>query len=244
MELNHEVQDFIMTNELDQREEALLENEKYYDKNQVTDELIATISNQADKNIDKEILQQESLFKNVDKDLVKSIVKNIVEVALKVVLKKKFHISFSTFEAAKKTINSLMDGDTKAAVKSASDVALSGVKGIDSSTKGMIKSIKNTVIDETLDNSPYEITVKQTKVMNRLHENCLKFEEALSINDAATIKKKANAIQKDLKEVLPIKETLQKAQNALDKYELWKNNGNRVLSEEENAIIEKLNQSA
>ena len=108
----------------------------------------------------------------------------------------------------------------------------------------MIKSIKNTVIDETLDNSPYEITVKQTKVMNRLHENCLKFEEELSINDAATIKKKANAIQKDLKEVLPIKETLQKAQNALDKYELWKNNGNRVLSEEENAIIEKLNQSA
>jgi hypothetical protein len=64
------------------------------------------------------------------------------------------------------------------------------------------------------------------------------------VNDITMIKKSANAIQKDMKQILPIRDTINQAQIVLDKYELWKNNGNQSLSLEENELIEKLHKSA
>ena len=85
---------------------------------------------------------------------------------------------------------------------------------------------------------------KQTKILNRISNNCEAFNEALNKNDIETIKKKANSIKNDMKKILPIRETINKANCALDKYSLWQSKGNEALTVEENELIEKLNLSA
>ncbi len=248
MELLDEAKGMPLSEEISFQEELSvnqdLEQTKYYDKEVATNHVLDTVIQKANQNIEKEVTQDKSLPSGIDKTMVKDVVKNVVELALKLVLKKRFHVSFSTFEDAKKAINGILNGDTKTAVKSASDVALSEFTGIDASTKSAIKTMKNKVIDQTIDGSKHEIAVKQTKLINRLQENCTKFEEALGINDVKNIKKIAKTIEKDMKEIMPIRDAISQAQVALDKYELWKNNGNRILSDEEIELIEKMNQSA
>ena len=43
---------------------------------------------------------------------------------------------------------------------------------------------------------------------------------------------------------MPIQEIIQQGQIALDKFELWKNKGEKGLTEEEKGLIEILNKSA
>ena len=113
-----------------------------------------------------------------------------------------------------------------------------------STVKTVIKTVKNTVIDKTVDSQKYEVMNRQTKVINRISSNCQKFGEALKINDAKNIKKTAEAIKKDMNTILPIRETISMAQNVLDKYSLWQNKGNEQLTKDENDLINKLNNCA
>ena len=66
----------------------------------------------------------------------------------------------------------------------------------------------------------------------------------MNINDEKTIKRKINSIKKDMNEILPIKEIIDRAQIMIDKYTLWQNKGNVTLTIEENELIDKINQSA
>ena len=47
-----------------------------------------------------------------------------------------------------------------------------------------------------------------------------------------------------MKKILPIRETITSAKCVLDKYSLWQNKGNKELTEDEIALVEKLNLSA
>ncbi len=120
-----------------------------------------------------------------------------------------------------------MDGNLKEAIKVSSDTAVDKLPLLDSTSKLAIKKVKNAVIDKTIDSEKYEIINKQTKILNRISKNCDDFSKALNQNEADTIKKKAASIKKDLKEILPIRETINRAQNMLDQYELWKNKGEK-----------------
>lgn len=120
-----------------------------------------------------------------------------------------------------------MDGNLKEAIKVSSDTAIDKIPVLDSTSKLAIKKVKNAVIDKTIDSEKYEIINKQTKILNRISKNCDDFSKALNQKEADTIKKKAASIKKDLKEILPIRETINRAQNMLDQYELWKNKGEK-----------------
>ena len=140
--------------------------------------------------------------------------------------------------------NAAMDGNLKEALKKTSDAAVDGIAVLPSTVKTVIKNVKNTVIDKTVDSQKYEVINRQTKVINRISSNCQKFGEALKINDAKNIKKTAEAIKKDMNTILPIRETISMAQNVLDKYSLWQNKGNEQLTKDENDLINKLNNCA
>ncbi len=217
------------------------------ENNIVIDKTVNDITKKLEENIEKEIDKlnlDESIWKKISKSKVADVAKVAIEAVLKGVLKKKFNINFSTFDDMKKSLNSIMNGDLKDALKQSSDSAIGSIKELDGVTKTTIKTIKNSVIDKMIDNGKYEIINKQTKVLNRISKNCEKFNEAMKINDEKTIRLKANAIKKDMKEIIPIKETILKAQGVLDKYSLWQNKGKQALSNEENEIIDKLNNCA
>lgn len=213
----------------------------------VLDTTIDNVSKNLEENITKEVENlnlNESVWEKISKSAVMDVVKVALEVVLKSVLKKKFGINFSTFNNMKDTLEAVMDGNLKDALKQGSDIALDGVDKLDNITKSAIKTVKNTVIDKTIDNEKYEILNKQTKILNRIGDNCDKFNEALKINDEKTMKNKINSIKKDMKEIIPIRETINKAQAVLDKYSLWQSKGNIALTEEETSLIDKLNNCA
>ena len=200
-----------------------------------------------DKNVDKEVAKDqksESSLSKATNGKLKEILKVGAETALKVALKTKLGVNFSTFDCMKKAVTKAMDGDFKSAIKSASNGAVDQMVPLNSTYKSAIKTIKNSIIDNTIDNQKYQIINRQTKLVNRIEKNCDKFNEALSKNDEVNIKKSATSIKRDMKEILPIREVINNAQNVLDKYELWKNKGNTSLTNEENELIEKLNKSA
>lgn len=237
--------------ELDFIKSDSLTLEREFDKNETINlELNNTIENVTktlENNIAREIENlklNDSVFDKLSKNKVMDVVKVAVESVVKGVLKKKFGINFSTFNEMKDTINNVMDGNLKDAVKNGSDAAIDKLGMLDSVTRTTIKTIKNAVIDKTIDSEKYEIVNKQTKVLNRISKNCEEFEQALKINDSDAMKKKATSIKNDMKKILPIRETISRAQCVLDKYSLWQNKGNRELTPEENELIEKLNISA
>lgn len=220
---------------------------KKENRNLGIDKTINDIEKTLEENIALEVDKlnlNESFFEKISKTKLMDIIKISIEAVLKGVLKKKVNINYSTFNDMKESINSVMDGNLKDALKESSDVAINKIDSFDAITKTAIKTIKNAVIDKTIDGKKYEIINKQTKVLNRISDNCEKFSEAMKINDEKTMKNVVNKIKKDMKEILPIRETISKAQNVFDKYSLWENKGKEPLTNEENELIEKLNLSA
>lgn len=211
------------------------------------DKTINDVTKTLEENIQKEIDNlnlDDSIFEKIGKSKAMDVVKVAIESVLKGVLKKKFGINFSTFNDMKNTINDVMNGNLKDAIKSGSDAAIDKLTVLDGTTRTTIKNVKNAVIDKTIDSEKYEIVNKQTKILNRISNNCEAFNEALNKNDIETIKKKANSIKNDMKKILPIRETINKANCVLDKYSLWQSKGKEALTVEENELIEKLNLSA
>lgn len=211
------------------------------------DKTIGDVTKTLEFNIEKEIQKlklDESVFQKFSKSKLMDVVKVAIEAVLKGVLKKKFGINYSTFNDMKNAINDVMDGNLKDALKQSSDVAVDNIKILDGTTRTTIKTVKNAVIDKTIDSEKYEIVNKQTKILNRISKNCEEFNEALKINDSEIIKKRATSIKNDMQKILPIRETIVQAQCVLDKYALWQNKGNKELTIEENELIEKLNKSA
>lgn len=217
------------------------------EKDNGLDRTIDGISETLKKNIEKEvekINEDNSIWEKITKGSFSKIIKTAIETTLKSFLKKKFNINFSTFNDMKTAWNAAMDGNLKEALKKTSDVAVDGIAVLPTSVRSAIKSVKNGVIDKTVDSQKYEVINRQTKTINRISSNCQKFGEAMKINDAKNIKKTAEAIKKDMKTILPIRETISMAQNVLDKYSLWQNKGNMQLTDDENALIDKLNNCA
>ena len=204
--------------------------------NSVTKTLEENIANEINK-----LKLDDSIFEKISKSSMMDVVKVAIEAILKGVLKKKFGINFSTFNEMKDTINDAMDGNLKEAVKNGTDAAIDKITMLDAVTKSIIKTIKNSVIDKTIDSEKYEIVNTQTKILNRISDNCMDFNEALKVNDPDTMKKKVTSIKNDMKKILPIRETIVQAQCVLDKYSLWQNKGEKMLTNEEIELIEKLN---
>lgn len=213
----------------------------------VLEKTINSVTNTLEENIAKEVEKlnlNESVWKKISKSAFSDVVKVAIEAVLKGALKKKFGINFSTFNEMKDTLESVMNGDLKEAIKTSSDAAVDSLKVLDGITRSTIKTVKNAVIDKTIDSEKYEIVNKQTKLLNRISDNCEKFNEALDKGDEKTMKSKVNSIKKDMKEILPIRETINRAQSVLDKYSLWQNKGNTALSTDESELIDKLNNCA
>lgn len=233
---------------LDARKNNGLDEEISIEKDNVAlDRAIDGISETLKKNIEKEVEKinvESPIWEKISKGSFSKTIKTAIEATLKAFLKKKFNINFSTFNDMKTAWNAAMDGNLKEALKKTSDVAVDGIAVLPSTVKTVIKNVKNTVIDKTVDSQKYEVINRQTKVINRISSNCQKFGEALKINDAKNIKKTAEAIKKDMNTILPIRKTISMAQNVLDKYSLWQNKGNEQLTKDENDLINKLNNCA
>lgn len=245
----NDVKNFFATEvDLNEEKNNILTNEE--NTNSLTNSVDNTIENIAEtlkKNIEKEVSKidvDSSIWEKITQNQFFDVVKTSLEETLKSVLKNKFKVKFSTFNDMKDTWNAVMDGNLKEALKKSSDAAIDTIKVFTPTVRTGIKKVKNVVIDKTIDSEKYEVINKQTKIINKISNNCQKFNEAMQINDSKNIKKVAKAIEKDMKAILPIRETISMAQNVLDKYSLWKEKGENMLSQEEVELIEKLNECA
>ena len=232
-----------LSNELDKRDlsKDTEKNKEGIDK--TIKDLVVTLEENIALEVDKLNLN-ESFWNKITKSDFADVVKVGIESVLKSVLKKKFKIDYSTFNEAKKALNDALDGNTKDMVKNVVDSVINELPFFDNTTKTVIKNVKNAIIDKTIDSEKYKIVNKQTKLLNRISNNCEKFDKAMEINDEKQMKSTINSIRKDMKSILPIRETISKAQGVLDKYSLWENKGKQMLTKEEGELVDKLNACA
>lgn len=232
-----------LTNELNTNDLSLDNAKNIEGVDKTIKDLTVTLEENIALEVDKLNLK-ESFWNKITKSDFADVVKVGIESVLKGVLKNKFNIDYSTFNEAKKALNDALDGNTKDLVKNVVDGVINELPFLDATAKTAIKNVKNAIIDKTIDSEKYEIANKQTKLLNRISDNCEKFDKAMEINDEKNMKSAINSIKKDMKAILPIRETISKAQGVLDKYSLWENKGKQMLTKEEEELIEKLNVSA
>lgn len=240
MELDEKINNLTLDNET-------ITKEITYPKDTAVDKTIDNIAKTLEDTISMEVDKlnlNESIWEKISKSAFADVVKVSIEAVIKGVLKKKFGINYSTFNDMKDTIRNVMDGNLKDALKDSSSAAIDKIKVLDGTTKTTIKTVKNAVIDKVIDSEKFEIINKQTKLLNKISEKCEKFNEAMKTNDEKQMKSTVKSLKKDMEEILPIRETISKAQAVLDKYALWESKGKETLSIEENELIDKLNMCA
>ena len=65
-------------------------------------------------------------------------------------------------------------------------------------------------------------------------------EEAFKTGDEKTLDRISKTLKTDLKKVMPIKDVIQKGEETLNKYQLYKNKGNIKLTQNEEDLCKQL----
>ena len=65
-------------------------------------------------------------------------------------------------------------------------------------------------------------------------------EEAFKTDDIKTLDRVAKTLKTDLQKVMPIQEVIQKGEETLNRYQLYKNKGNTALTQDEKEVCQQL----
>jgi hypothetical protein len=65
-------------------------------------------------------------------------------------------------------------------------------------------------------------------------------EEAFQVNDSKTLEKVYKSLKSDVEKVMPIKDVIERGNDMLNRYQLYKNKGEKQLSSDELALCRKL----
>lgn len=164
------------------------------------------------------------------------------ETALKTGLGK-LGVKSNTFNSVKQIFEAVKEGDLKKGLSSGLNVAIDFLK-VPKVAKTILKEGKDFILGKNLDDELKTIMKKQQNTVSRINNKCKQMEEAFNANDTKTLEKVYKSLKKDVGNVMPIKDVIDRGISMLNRYELYINKGNKALSETELELCNKLAKQA
>lgn len=172
----------------------------------------------------------EKVKAGLEKIDIKEIGSKAVESALRTGMKN-LGMKTSTFDNIKGVFEAIKEGDLKGGLNSGINAIVSVLK-IPTTAKTLIKDAKSFILDKAFEDELKTVMKKQQNTISRIDKKCTQMEEAFKNNDTKTLDRVAKTLKTDLEKVMPIQNVITKGNATLNKYELYKNKGTNLNSEE------------
>lgn len=190
-----------------------------------------------------ETIEIPDKYKNIVKEGIskfdfKGIANATAETALRSGMKS-LGMKVSTFDDIKGIFEAIKEGDLKKGLSEGIDLAVSLLK-IPTAVKSTIKSGKTLILDKAFDDELKTVMEKQKNTISRINKKCDQIEKAIQENDEKTIERISKTLKTDLEKVMPIENVIQRGKKILNECELYKNKGNKELSQTEIELCQKL----
>lgn len=181
----------------------------------------------------KDILMSQGI-----KDGIKTITNNVMDLGKSVK-----GIFTGKFENVTQIENAIKNGGvldiTSEVLNKSIDLAKQN-KLIKNSTASVLKKGKNVILD-SINNNMENMLTSQIKSIEKLDKAISNWEEAYKVQNLEEMKKEYKKINKELKNVIPIENTIKTARNIENIHNLILNNGNKFnLSEDQLELAKKL----
>ena len=160
------------------------------------------------------------------------------ESALKLGLSK-LGIKTTTFNSVKEIFEAIKEGDLKKGLSAGFNTVIS-LLNIPQTAKTIMKEGKDLILDQTLSDELKTIMKKQQNTISRIDKKCIQMEEAFKTNDVKTLDRVYKTLKSDVQKVMPIKDTIEKGNSMLNRYELYKSKNGKQLSNDELELCQKL----
>ncbi len=160
------------------------------------------------------------------------------ESALKLGLSK-LGIKTTTFNSVKEIFEAIKEGDLKKGLSAGFNTVIS-LLNIPQTAKTIMKEGKDFILDQTLSDELKTIMKKQQNTISRIDKKCMQMEEAFKTNDVKTLDRVYKTLKSDVQKVMPIKDTIEKGNSMLNRYELYKSKNGKQLSNDELELCQKL----
>lgn len=180
----------------------------------------------------------EIVKSGLEKIDLKEIGSSAVEEALKTGMKN-LGMKTSTFNSLKNIFDAVKDGNLKKGLESGFNIAI-GLLKVPTSAKRILKNGKSLILDQIFDDELKTVMTKQKNTISRINKKCTQMEEAFKVDDVKTLDRIAKTLKTDLQKVMPIQEVIEKGEETLNKYQLYKNKGNVQLTQDEKEVCQQL----
>ena len=160
------------------------------------------------------------------------------ETALKVGLNK-LGVKTTTFNSVKEIVEAVKEGDLKKGLSAGLNVAINLLKA-PQVAKTVLKEGKELILEQTLGDELKNVMKKQQNTISRINSKCEKMEEAFKNNDTKTLDRVYKTLKIDIDKVMPIKDVIERGNDMLNRYELYKNKNGKELTQTELELCRKL----
>lgn len=174
-------------------------------------------------------------FEKID---LKEIGGKAAETALKTGMQK-LGIKSSLFTSVKGIFKAIQEGDLKGGLSSGLNAAIDLTK-LPTVAKTILKQGKDAILEQTLGDELKNVMKTQQNTVSRINKKCLQMEEAFNKGDDKTLDRVYKTLKSDMEKVMPIQKVLNRGNEIMNKYELYKNRGSTQVTKVEEELLKKL----
>jgi hypothetical protein len=184
----------------------------------------------------------EGMEKTVKEGLEKIDLKEIGGKAAETALKSGMQalgMKSSLFSSVKGVFKAIQEGDLKNGLSNGLNAAIDLVK-IPTVAKTILKQGKDMILEQTMGDELKNVMKAQQNTVSRINRKCNQMEEAFKNNDDKTLDRVYKSLKTDMEKVMPIQNVLNKGNNIMNRYELYKNRGTTQVTQVESELLKKL----
>ena len=145
----------------------------------------------------------------------------------------------SLFTNLKGVFKAIQEGDLKNGLSNGLNAAIDLVK-MPTVAKTIVKQGKDLILEQTLGDELKNVMKAQQNTVSRINRKCNQMEEAFKNNDDKTLDRVYKSLKTDMEKVMPIQNVLNKGNEIMNRYELYKSKGTTELTNIEQELIKKL----
>ncbi|MBR6252458.1 MAG: hypothetical protein IKR04_01240 [Clostridia bacterium] len=184
----------------------------------------------------------EGMEKTVKEGLEKIDLKEIGGKAAETALKSGMQalgMKSSLFSSVKGVFKAIQEGDLKNGLSNGLNAAIDLVK-IPTVAKTILKQGKDMILEQTMGDELKNVMKAQQNTVSRINRKCNQMEEAFKNNDDKTLDRVYKSLKTDMEKVMPIQNVLNKGNDIMNRYELYKNRGTTQVTQVESELLKKL----
>ena len=143
------------------------------------------------------------------------------------------------FSNVKGVFKAIQEGDLKGGLSSGLNAAIDIVK-LPKVAKTILKQGKDVILEQTMGDELKNVMKTQQNTISRINKKCTQMEEAFKNNDDKTLDRVYKSLRTDMEKVMPIQNVLNKGNDIMNRYELYKNRGTTQVTQIESELLKKL----